>query len=106
MKKLSENQIRDIVEIIVKGYKPDKIILFGSYAKGNPHDYSDLDFLIIKKTKERYIKRPMDVMELFDPYPHAMDIFVYTPKEFEKSKKKNGTLAHIVNREGKLMYGN
>lgn len=106
MEQFTENQIQKIVDIIVKGYKPEKVILFGSYAKGIPNKWSDLDFMIIKKTKERYIRRPLAAMDLFDPYPHAMGIFVYTPDEFEESRKKNGTLAKIASEEGKLMYGN
>lgn len=106
MKQLTQNQIQNIVDVIVKGYHPEKVILFGSYAKGIPNEWSDLDFIIIKKTEERYIRRPLAVMDLFDPYPHAMDIFVFTPDEFEESRKKIGTLAKIASEEGKLMYGN
>ncbi|MEP7127333.1 MAG: nucleotidyltransferase domain-containing protein [Chitinophagales bacterium] len=106
MEQLTENQIQKIVDVIVKGYKPEKVILFGSYANGTPGEWSDLDFMIIKKTRERHIRRPLKVMDLFDPYPHAMDILVYTPPEFVKYRKKNGTLAKIANDEGRLMYGN
>lgn len=106
MEVLTEKQIQKIVDVIVKGYRPDKVILFGSYAKGTQNKWSDLDFMVIKKTKQRYLKRPLAVMDLFDPYPHAMDFFVYTPEEFENSKTTMGSLARIANKEGRLMYGN
>ena len=105
MNVLSEKQIKCIVEVIVKNYKPDRVILFGSYAKGNPHKWSDLDFMIIKKTRTPFIKRPIEIMDLFNPYPHAMDFFVYTPQEFDKSKNNSGSLAYFVNKEGRVMYG-
>ena len=44
----SKGQILEIAEKIKREYKPDKIILFGSYAYGNPDKDSDIDFLIIK----------------------------------------------------------
>ena len=106
MEVLTGKQIQKIVDVIVKGYQPEKVILFGSYAKRRQNKWSDLDFMVIKKTKQRYLKRPLAVMDLFDPYPHAMDFFVYTPEEFENSKTIMGSLAKVANEEGRLMCGN
>ncbi len=102
---LTHQQIESIVEIIVKGYKPEKVILFGSYANGTPCEDSDLDFCIIKNTSTRNIERPREVRRLFNSYPWSMDIFVYTPQEFKKRKKVYGSLAYIVSIEGKTIYG-
>jgi uncharacterized protein len=103
---LSQKDIQKIIDTIVEGYKPDKIILFGSYAGGTPNGDSDLDIAIIKKTEELPRKRNQKVRLLFKPYPCPMDIFVYTPTEFNHKKNSLGTLAYIVNREGKVVYGN
>lgn len=103
---LSEIQIQNIVEQIVSGYSPEKIILFGSYSNGTAKAESDLDLLIIKNTDDEFNARPKKVRDLFHSYPCAMDIFVFTPKEFSKRKKIFGTLAHSVNEEGRIIYGN
>ena len=45
---ITEAQIQAVVARIVEGYRPDRIILFGSYAYGTPTEDSDLDLLILK----------------------------------------------------------
>lgn len=103
---LSEIQIQNIVQQIVAGYQPEQIFLFGSYSNGTANSNSDLDLLIIKNTKENFNSRPKTVRVLFKKYPCAMDIFVFTPDEFNERKKIYGTLAYTVNDEGKIIYGN
>lgn len=56
--------ISRIVEKIKEGYNPRKIILFGSYARGNPTEDSDIDLLIIKETNKRRDERFVDVNEI------------------------------------------
>ena len=102
---LTPRQIQEIVDTIVTGYQPEKVVLFGSYAVGEPNEDSDLDFCIIKKTKIEPLERRREVRRLFVPYQYPMDIFVFTPDEFNKRKNVFGTLQHIVNTEGKVIYG-
>ena len=101
---LSKKQIQKIVDTIVEGYEPEKVILFGSYANGKPDEDSDLDLAIIKKTKKSYYHRTDLIHRLFNPYPCSMDIKVYTPKEYESKKDVIGTFANIVNANGKVIY--
>ena len=49
------NKLKRAIECIKK-YKPEKIILFGSYARGDADKYSDLDFVVIKKLKKDFLK--------------------------------------------------
>jgi len=102
---LSQSEIQNIVDTIVKGYHPEKVIIFGSYANGNPDEDSDLDLLIIKNTETGYMERRREVRRLFNPYTWQMDIIVYTPEEYEKQKLKFNSLGYIVNAEGKIAYG-
>lgn len=55
--------ISEITEKIKGEYYPEKIILFGSYAYGNPDSNSDIDLLIIKKTKGNHIKRFVKILK-------------------------------------------
>ena len=101
---LTNQQLHNIINTIVLGYQPEKIILFGSYANGQPNKDSDVDLMIIKETDVPYIKRPRIIRNLFNPYPAPMDIFVYTPEEFNSHTDRINGLAFIVNKYGKVVY--
>ena len=60
-----QSQIHSIKNQLIKKYKPQKIILFGSYAYGNPRKDSDVDLLVIKKTNARHIDRSTKIREIF-----------------------------------------
>jgi len=53
--------IREIVDKIRREYRPERIVLFGSYANGNPGPDSDIDLLIVKETSDRPIDRRVKV---------------------------------------------
>jgi len=99
-----EEKIQKIADRIVAEYKPEKIILFGSYAWGKPHQDSDLDFLIIKKTNDPILKRMSDVDRLFMRREFAMDFLVYTPKQIEKRKQMEDIFVINVLNKGKVLY--
>ena len=85
MKELNPKDIiPELVEKIKKDYKPQKIILFGSYAYGKPTRDSDIDLLIIKDTKERPIDRRVRVRRIVDiRKPISFSPLVVTPKELK-----------------------
>ncbi|MCL2283716.1 MAG: nucleotidyltransferase domain-containing protein [Fibromonadales bacterium] len=97
----------------LKELKPYKVILFGSYAKGNPTEDSDLDVLVIldsndfvKSFKEK-MERKMRIskMLLEINYKIAMDILVYSKIEFEYLKEKNNFFIKEIEKTGKILYG-
>ena len=53
-----------VVERLRVDYAPQQIILFGSYAYGTPHDDSDIDLMIIKETRDRFLDRWVDVQRI------------------------------------------
>jgi predicted nucleotidyltransferase len=81
---IETKQIDDIVNRIVINYNPDKIILFGSYARGNYDENSDLDFILIKDSFTPKHKRGLEVRRLFYGLTIAMDFKIYTTVEFSK----------------------
>ena len=93
------------VERIVSTLKPEKIILFGSYAYGNPTQDSDVDLLVIMKTKAKDIDRYVAVSNLLYPRQFPVDILVKTPKEIAAESKKRGNffLREILTK-GKVLY--
>ncbi|MEN3044703.1 MAG: nucleotidyltransferase domain-containing protein [Candidatus Hydrothermales bacterium] len=92
-----------VVECIKK-YNPEKIILFGSCARGEMDKESDLDFVIIKKTKKRFLERLIEVSKLIDNDLGEVDVFVYTPQEFKTMVKLRNPFIENVLKEGKVIY--
>lgn len=104
----SEEQevIQDILEKLLAGYDPQKVILFGSYAYGNPRPDSDIDLLIVKETSERLIDRWVTVRRLLsDPKRTIpLETLVLTPQEISmRLAIGDQFLAEIV-RKGRVLY--
>ncbi len=86
----------------LKAYQPEKIILFGSYAYGVPNENSDVDLVIIKNTSEPFLERQKQARSLLRTTT-PVDIFVFTPSEFEKAKNNN-LLIKEVDKFGNVIY--
>jgi len=96
--------VNEVIHTIVKGYQPEKVILFGSYARNEQTSDSDLDLLIVKDTDQTFVQRQKTVRSLFDRQPLAMDILIYTPAEFEKRRNWLNNIINIAVKTGKLVY--
>ena len=103
MKKKLDKYLDQIVENLKKNYTPEKIILFGSYSKGNATEESDLDLILIKKTKKHPIWRRVEARKA-SKLKIPMDIIVYTPDEFEKLLKQNSFFIRDIVHSGKVLY--
>jgi predicted nucleotidyltransferase len=105
---ITNQRIQEVADKIVKEYQPEKIILFGSYAWGEPHEDSDVDLFIVKKSSENRLERQRELRRLLsDSNFPAMDILAYTPEETEKSINKNKNLfIEDILRHGKILYSN
>ena len=100
-----ELEIRNIVRQIRDKYKPIKIILFGSAARGEYDKVNDLDFLIIKEDVPYYgIARMRQLDELIDRNM-AADMLVYRPDEFEERVRLDDPFIKSIVREGRVLYG-
>lgn len=75
-----------IKDVIIREYSPEKIILFGSLSSGGIHEWSDIDLVIVKRTKERFIERLHKVRLMINPQ-EGVDFIVYTPEEVEELKR-------------------
>ena len=98
--------IREIVEKLVAGYAPEKIILFGSYAYGQPDADSDIDLLIIKRTKERFFRRLDTVRQVATgTHPHIpFEPIVLTPEEVERRLQSGDQFLSEVIQKGEVLY--
>lgn len=98
-----EEKLRDIVHKIVKDFRPDKVILFGSWAWGKPGPESDVDLLVIKDTKStRELARRIDG-SIF-PRPFPIDLIVCRPRQIEERRKFGDTFAGELLSRGRVLY--
>ena len=95
-------QINSIKNQLIKKYKPQKIILFGSYAYGEPTQDSDVDLLVVADTDKKFHERVQEVRTLL-PKDRPFDLIVLTPLEYQKSKASNALLLEIE-AKGRVIY--
>ena len=85
------------------GYEPEKVILFGSAARGETDEFSDIDLIVIKDTEERFFQRLLDVTAYL-PRDVAIDVLVYTPGEFEVMVNGGNAFIQQALDEGQVLY--
>ena len=99
---LKQERVAHIIASLEE-YDLQRVILFGSWARGDEDEYSDLDLVIIKETQERFLDRLARVYDLVKP-TFAMDVLVYTPQEFAEMQERNNYFIEMVLKEGVVIY--
>jgi len=106
----SSKKVKTIIQNMVKklknNYTPQKIILFGSHAYGNPKSNSDIDLLIIKETSERFIDRWLTVRRILtDPTRTIpLETFILTPQELSERVAKGDQFIVEILEKGEVLY--
>lgn len=98
-----ENKITRATERIIKGYSPQKIIMFGSCARGDNHEGSDLDLIIIKNTEDEFLKRLDDVLDCCTG-EIGVEPLVYTESEIKRMRIQGNDFIETALEEGKVVY--
>jgi uncharacterized protein len=103
---ISEDLIGAIRDRLVAAFRPNKIILFGSQARGTADERSDVDLLIVCSFEgsRRALTLAMD--RALWGLKLARDIILVTPDEFERDRQIPGTIARPAWLEGKVLYEN
>ncbi len=104
MDKIIEDKLNTLVTKIIQAFQPEKIILFGSYAWGEPTDDSDVDLFVVKETNELKRERQLRLRRLFLDFDIAADGLIYTPGEIEQRLAKGDFFIRNVLDKGKLLY--
>jgi len=101
---ISPEEIQDIVNRLVEGYQPEKIILFGCYAYGTPNEDSDLDLAIVKDDQRPGWQRNIEAKLFLKRIKFGLDLLVFTPEEFLALNPKYDFLAFDIQTKGKMFY--
>jgi uncharacterized protein len=83
---------------------PERVILFGSVARGDFHEDSDIDLVVVLDTTERFIDRISRVLAVVDQIDFDIEPHVYTPREYEELRQRCGTIPEVAEHEGKVLY--
>lgn len=103
---LNDELMDRIVRRIVDAIHPEKIILFGSRARGDVHPESDLDLLVIANSAEPRHCRSAPLYGVLSDILVPMDILVYSPEEVEAWSQVRQAFVTTAVREGRVLYEN
>ena len=98
------DRLPDVVQHLAAHLQPEKIILFGSYAYGNPTTDSDVDLLVIMQNDETATERYLAVSRLLYPRPFPLDLLVRTPQEIEDALRSGDFFIQEIVTQGRVLY--
>jgi|SRR5208337_80269 len=99
-----ERIIEQMVLRIVERFDPERIILFGSAARGDAGPDSDVDLLVVMPVDGQKHKKQVQIRVALHDIRLPKDIIVTTPEDFEWRKEIPGTIEYPAVREGRLVY--
>lgn len=99
-RKKIQKQLKIFIERVNKKFNPERIILFGSYARGKANDYSDIDILVVASKFKRLSEddRFSQLYKLCDDLYPDINAFGFTPEEVKKSKQSFNPIRSAKNR--------
>jgi len=93
-----------VVDRLVEAYAPDRIILFGSRARGTASSDADFDLLVVKQSSRRPLDRRIEVERLLADRALPLDLTVYTPDELRGLFAQGSPFIQDVLATGKVLY--
>ncbi|MEK7823518.1 MAG: nucleotidyltransferase domain-containing protein [Candidatus Eisenbacteria bacterium] len=96
--------IHEMVRVIVKHFHPEKVVLFGSHARGDAGEDSDVDLLIVMPIEGSRRQKRLEIRLALHDLDVPKDVVVVTPTEYESQRDLPGTLVHEARRGGRVLY--
>ncbi|MGI9177596.1 MAG: nucleotidyltransferase domain-containing protein [Pirellulales bacterium] len=100
----TSEKIQAAVERLVAAGQPTKIILFGSQARGDADDHSDVDLLVIKSHVADRYEELVALDRVLAGIMLPVDILLVSDAEFEERAKHPGTVERAARQEGRVLY--
>ncbi len=102
--RIPQEAIDDIVRQIVEKFQPQKIILFGSYAYGDPRPESDVDLLVVMETSLKESRQALLIDQNLDRDLFGLDILVRTPQVLAERIALGDSFLKEIALRGKVLY--
>ncbi len=102
--KTTPSDIEKVARKIADQFHPDKIILFGSHAYGNPTPDSDIDLLVAMETSLRGVEQAVKIRQAID-FPFPVDLIVRTPEQIDHRLAIGDPFIQEIWIRGKVLYG-
>lgn len=103
-RRISAREIAAVARQIAEQFKPEKIILFGSYAYGEPKPESDVDLLVVMNTPLRERQQRLEISRALSPRPFPMDVLVRTPEQLKERIALGDSFLREIATRGKVIY--
>ncbi len=101
--RIPQAAIDDVVRQIAEKFKPDKIILFGSYAYGKPTQISDVDLLVVMKTDLKESQQEIHILKNIR-YHFGLDLLVKIPESLQRRIELGDSFLKEIMQRGKVVY--
>lgn len=101
---VSEDILQSIVGQIVQIAQPDRVILFGSAARGNMTADSDLDLLVVESQVSNTRQESVRIRAALENVPLPIDVIVMSRQRFEETKNVIGGIAYPAHKYGRVLY--
>lgn len=92
------------VRVLVDAANPTRVILFGSYARGDAREDSDVDLLVVERKLVNKRDEMVRLRRLLRPFRIPVDALVVSKKEFNDWSQLSGTALYWANKEGKVVH--
>jgi len=102
-KKVLDEELARYIRLLKEHGPPEKVILFGTLAGGQVHEWSDIDLVVVEKTKLPFFQRLRKVRKLLRPKV-GIDVMVYTPEEFDQLCADRSFFREEIVAKGEVIY--
>lgn len=103
-KRIPMEAIEAVARRIAQKFDPDKIILFGSYAYGDPKPWSDVDLLVVMETPEGNLAQMLAISRALSPHAFGLDIIVHSRRALSERLTANDFFLKEIVTNGKVLY--
>jgi predicted nucleotidyltransferase len=103
-KRATRSAIKAMVRLIADRFQPERVILFGSHARGDAGPDSDVDLLGVMALEGAKRETQVEIRVALHDIPVPKDILISTPEEFAWRRNIVGTIEEPAAREGKVLY--
>ncbi len=98
------DRLRVAVERLVAAAQPKQIILFGSYARGDADDHSDIDLLVVERIVDDRYEEMIRLNRALKGLVMPVDLLVVSEQEFDHRSAMPGTVENAARHEGRVLY--